>query len=266
MGATWHAWPWIFQSGKGYFAQSKAEISVFFAKSVIGGAKIYTVLLYTSANSHNQIGKFMAEYIKAVSSGTKKCINIWARMFQVWLQEFAKYPVKSLWIMFPLLLQALICVKLSMLAASDWPRKPFRKDACRAVHASKVTSLILPVKEIILMILWLSYLFSETCKISMLKYARQISLLNINLWCHVWHLPKQSVNTLRLRQDSRHLAHDIFKCIFFNENCCILIQISLKYVPKGPINNYPALGQIMAWRIFSTKPLSELMMAYFSDA
>ena len=34
---------------------------------------------------------------------------------------------------------------------------------------------------------------------------------------------------------------DIFKCIFMNEKFCILIKISLKFVPKGPINNNQAL-------------------------
>ena len=37
------------------------------------------------------------------------------------------------------------------------------------------------------------------------------------------------------------------KYIFWNENVWILINISLKFVPKGPINNMPALVQIMAW-------------------
>ena len=52
-------------------------------------------------------------------------------------------------------------------------------------------------------------------------------------------------------------ADDIFKCIFMNEKFCILIQIPLKFVPKGPINNKPALVQIMAWRRTGDKPLSE---------
>ena len=34
----------------------------------------------------------------------------------------------------------------------------------------------------------------------------------------------------------------IFKCIFFNENIWISIEISLKFVPKGPIKNIPALN------------------------
>ena len=68
------------------------------------------------------------------------------------------------------------------------------------------------------------------------------------------------VNTLRPRQNGRHFADDIFKCIFLNENIWIPIKISLKFVPKGPINNIPALVQIMAWPCLGDKPLSEPMM------
>ena len=68
------------------------------------------------------------------------------------------------------------------------------------------------------------------------------------------------LNTLRLRQNGRHFADDMFKCIFLNENVWIPIEISLKFVPKGPINNIPALVQIMAWRRSGDKPLSEPMM------
>ena len=56
------------------------------------------------------------------------------------------------------------------------------------------------------------------------------------------------INTLRPRQDGRHFADDIFKCIFLNENAWISIKISLRFVPKGPINKIPALVQIVAWR------------------
>ena len=48
-------------------------------------------------------------------------------------------------------------------------------------------------------------------------------------------------NTLRLRQSGCHFPDDIFKCIFLNENVRISINIPLKFVPKGPINNFPAL-------------------------
>ena len=68
------------------------------------------------------------------------------------------------------------------------------------------------------------------------------------------------LNTLRPRRNEQHFADDIFKRIFFNENVWISIKISLKFVPKGPINNIPALVQIMAWRRPGDKPLSEPMM------
>ena len=74
------------------------------------------------------------------------------------------------------------------------------------------------------------------------------------------------INTLRQRQNGRHFADDIFKCIFFNENVWISIKISLKFVPKGPINNIPALVRIMAWRRTGDKPLSEPMMTQYNDA
>ena len=67
-------------------------------------------------------------------------------------------------------------------------------------------------------------------------------------------------NSLKPRQNGSHFADDIFKCIFLNENDWIPIEISLKFVPKGPINNIPALVQIMAWRLSGDKPLSESMM------
>ena len=51
-------------------------------------------------------------------------------------------------------------------------------------------------------------------------------------------------------------ADDIFKWIFLNENVWIPIKISLKFVPQGPINNIPALVQIMAWRRPGDKLLS----------
>ena len=40
----------------------------------------------------------------------------------------------------------------------------------------------------------------------------------------------------------------------------------MKFVPKGPINNIPALVQIMAWRRPGDKPLSEPKDGKFADA
>ena len=57
-----------------------------------------------------------------------------------------------------------------------------------------------------------------------------------------------------------YFSEDIFKCTFLNENVWILINISLRLLPKGQINNIPALVQIMAWCWSGDKPLSEPMM------
>ena len=59
-------------------------------------------------------------------------------------------------------------------------------------------------------------------------------------------------NTLRPRQNGRHFADDIFKCIFLNENLLM--------------HNNPALVQIMAWRRSGDKPLSKPMIVKFTDA
>ena len=76
-----------------------------------------------------------------------------------------------------------------------------------------------------------------------------------------WHwVISGFVNPLRPKRNEQRFADDIFKRIFFNENVWILIKISLKFVPKGPINSIPALVQIMAWCRSGNKPLSEPMM------
>ena len=53
------------------------------------------------------------------------------------------------------------------------------------------------------------------------------------------------------------MTFSLFRCILVNEKFCILIQISLKFVPKGPIDNKSALVQVMAWRRPGNIPLSE---------
>ena len=84
------------------------------------------------------------------------------------------------------------------------------------------------------------------------------------------------INTLGQRQNGRHFADAIFKCIFVYEYVWIPIKISLKFVPKGPINNIPVLVQIMAWhrvgdlwlvyrRINASFGLNELIKSFQSS-
>ena len=61
---------------------------------------------------------------------------------------------------------------------------------------------------------------------------------NSNLWHTRKTISNFSSNILRLRQNGCHFRDDNFKSIFLNENLCIFIQISLKYVPKGAIDKH----------------------------
>ena len=90
---------------------------------------------------------------------------------------------------------------------------------------------------------------------SMGPHRREVTPVHCKLKSHLL-----CFNTLRPRQNGRHFPDDIFKWIFLNENVWILINISLKFVPKGPINNIPTLVQIMAWCRSGDKPLSESML------
>ena len=51
-----------------------------------------------------------------------------------------------------------------------------------------------------------------------------------------------------------------FEMHFPESKIWILIKISLRVVPRGPINNIPSLVQIKAWWWSGDKPLSEPMM------
>ena len=50
-----------------------------------------------------------------------------------------------------------------------------------------------------------------------------------------------------------------------DENDRIPIQISLKFVPRRPIGNKPALVQVMAWCQTGDKPLPEPMLTQCTD-
>ena len=53
------------------------------------------------------------------------------------------------------------------------------------------------------------------------------------------------------------LRRRCFKVHFLDENVWFSLKIPLKFVPRGLINNIPALVEIMAWRRPGDKPLPE---------
>ena len=62
-----------------------------------------------------------------------------------------------------------------------------------------------------------------------------------------------------------NITDDTFKSIF-NKSVWISITISLKFIPKGPIDYKSALVQVMAWHRTGEKPLLESMLTQFTDA
>ena len=76
----------------------------------------------------------------------------------------------------------------------------------------------------------------------------------VRIQCPLTHPPLDKMAAI--------LADDNFKCIFLNENDKIPIRISLKFFPRSPVDNKPALVQVMAWRRIGDKPLPEPIDAY----
>ena len=83
-----------------------------------------------------------------------------------------------------------------------------------------------------------------------------------------WHpvIGPHWVNSSFPGQNGCHFADYIFKCIFMNRDFCISILISLKFVPKGVIDNMSALFQVMSWCQTGDKPLPKPMLMQFTGA
>ena len=93
----------------------------------------------------------------------------------------------------------------------------------------------------------------------MLKYTHlklELFLSDANIKTYA---VKQHFNSSPLDKMTAIMADDIFNCIFLNENARIP-------VPMIPIDNKPALVQIMAWRRIGDKPLPGPHMTQFTDA
>ena len=78
------------------------------------------------------------------------------------------------------------------------------------------------------------------------------------VWVFLTHLPLDKMAAFL-----QMIFSDAFSWM---ENFCISFKISLKFVPKGPIDNNPAMVQIMAWGQIGDKLLSEPMLTWFTAA
>ena len=95
--------------------------------------------------------------------------------------------------------------------------------------------------------------------------AGQTTSHYLNQWCLVYWRIYASLGLNVLTHWGRDKMEDNLQTTFSNafssmENARIAIMISLKFVPKGPIDNKSALVQVVAWRLFGAKPLPEPKM------
>ena len=104
------------------------------------------------------------------------------------------------------------------------------------------------------------------CKRFVLFYFGWIRSLLFITFTKLTNEPMSWLTHIPLNKMAVILADDIFKCIFLNENDKIPIWISLKLVPRSPIDDEPALVQVIAWRRTGDKPLPEPMLTQFTDA
>ena len=127
-----------------------------------------------------------------------------------------------------------------------WPWKSKVKIIAQGHFKSKSENLVAPQPQILLprtigsmnlltlQVLVPKYTYTGPI-LKSLPCLQKSSLLTV-----LGHQQTRCSLTHRLRQNSRHFPDDIFKWISLNENEWILIEISLKFLPKGPINNVPA--------------------------
>ena len=69
------------------------------------------------------------------------------------------------------------------------------------------------------------------------------------------------IETLRPRKNDCRLSDDIWKLIFFHENCCILIQIQLEFVRRVQLVLIQHWVRYWLGTCLAAKPISEPMMA-----
>ena len=87
-------------------------------------------------------------------------------------------------------------------------------------------------------------------------------LARLDLLCH----GNININALKPEQNGRHFCRNNFQMRYLRERYFLLIHISLKFVPRCPIDNMSALVQVMACHMLSAKPLPEAVMTQFIDA
>ena len=126
-------------------------------------------------------------------------------------------------------------------------RKAFENIMCKA--ATAILSLHKFVR------LWKSQKLCEHSILIITKINIDMSPPSMKM---LTHLPLDKIASV---------SQTIFSNAFsWMKNFVFFVLISLKFVPKGPIDNKSVLVKVMAWRRIGDKPLCETMFTRFSDA
>ena len=72
-----------------------------------------------------------------------------------------------------------------------------------------------------------------------------------------------NINTLRPTQNDRCFADEVLEYNLLKGHVWISPKISLKFVPKGQMNNIPALVHVMPWHQSGDRPLYEPVMVNY---
>ena len=111
------------------------------------------------------------------------------------------------------------------------------------IHKWPVTRKMFPFDDVIAFVVLC--VIVDISLVIVYSYDTPICILHgcfIDIWsiartCTIHHV----VNSFSPGQNGRHFADDVFRCILVNEEFGILIKISLKFVPKCPIDNNTTL-------------------------
>ena len=126
-------------------------------------------------------------------------------------------------------------------------------------HSFTVTliSMVIQMHTIVIGLAGIMNSFCLPLFTSLFKAATEVGMISIRWWPPFQHFPyliPVKLTHLPLDKMAAILADSNFKCIFLNENHRIPIWISLKFVLRSPVDNKPALVQVMAWRQTGDKP------------
>ena len=137
-------------------------------------------------------------------------------------------------------------------------------------QAEDLATLYAPTCYMIICRIWTIYMTFNTAGL-VIKYAHRVVLLPFVLCYIVPQWIPHTITSVNMHRTLTHWGRDTktdisqtaFSNAIFDEIVGISINISLKCIFKGQINNIPTMVQIMVLRRPRDKPLSEPLMLSF---